>query len=113
MKELINKKKVKVPQSKFKLSNGSFTTNKRAIRENFNNFFISVGQTLARKNPPQQMPPECYLRPHLLQTIYLSPVSENEIKAIVLSLKNLLQEMMIWLLIYIYLRYLSILLKVL
>ena len=34
------------------------------------------------------MPPECYLGPQLLQTIYLSPVSENEIKEIVLSLKK-------------------------
>ena len=48
MKELINKNKVRVPQSKFKLSNGSYTTDKRAISENFNIFFISVGQTLAR-----------------------------------------------------------------
>ena len=86
MKELINKNKVKVPQSKFKLSNGSYTTDKRVISENFNNFFISVGQTLARKIPQQQMPPECYLGPQLLQTIYLSPISENEIKEIVLSL---------------------------
>ena len=88
MKELINKNKVKVPQSKFKLSNGSYTTDKRAISENFNNFLISVGQTLARKIPHQQMPPECYLGPQLLQTIYLSPASENEIKEIVLSLKK-------------------------
>ena len=88
MKELINKNKVKDPQSKFKLSNGSFTTDKRAISENFNNFFISVGQTFARQIPPQQMQPECYLGPQLLQTIYLSPVSENEIKEIVLSLKK-------------------------
>ena len=78
MKELIDNNKVKVPQSKFKLSN--FTTDKRAISENYTNFYISVGHTLARKIPPQQMPPECYIGPQLLQTIYLSPVSEMRLK---------------------------------
>ena len=53
MKELINKNKVTVPQSKFKLSNGSYKTDKKTFSENFNNFFISVGQTLARKIPHQ------------------------------------------------------------
>ena len=80
MKELTNKNKVKVPQNKFKLSNGSFITDKKAIGENCNNFFISVGQTFARKMPPQQTLSECYLGPQVLQAIYLFPIFENEIK---------------------------------
>ena len=88
VKELINKNKVKVPQSKFKLRNGSFTTDIRAISANFNNLLTRVGKTLASEIPPQHMPPECYLGLKLLQTLNLSPVSEKQIKEIVLSLKK-------------------------
>ena len=43
MKSIVNKNKSKQNQSKFKLNDGSITTNKLEICEKFNNFFIGIG----------------------------------------------------------------------
>ena len=41
-KNIINKKKNPVYQTKFKLRNGSTTTDKKSISEHFNDFFINI-----------------------------------------------------------------------
>ena len=50
LKEIINKNKVRKIQEQFKLSDGSVTFNKLIISEKFNDFFINIGPTLAKKN---------------------------------------------------------------
>ena len=53
LKEIINKNKVRKIQEQFKLSDGSVTSNKLIISEKFNEFFINIGPTLAKKIPHQ------------------------------------------------------------
>ena len=95
MKELINKNKVKVPQSKFKLSDGSFTTDKGAISENFKNFFISVCQTLARKILPNRCNPNATLALIFCKLFICPQFLKMKSKKLCCLKKNLLQEMMI------------------
>ena len=51
IKNIINKNKAPIFQSTFKLNNGCIISDKKAVSEHFNDFFINVGPTLARKIP--------------------------------------------------------------
>ena len=51
LKSIINKNKSSRIQEKFKLNDGSTTTEKSVISEKFNDFFINIGPSLARKIP--------------------------------------------------------------
>ena len=88
LKYIINKKKSQQIQSRFKLNDGSITTNKAVIFEKFNNFFIGVGPTLANKIPKQSRTPEFYLGNSLTNSMFLAPVSTEEIRNIIYELKN-------------------------
>ena len=56
--------------------------------EKFNDFFISVGPNLANKIPNQTKSPLSYLGDRLPNTIFLEPVSDEEVEGIVNNLKN-------------------------
>ena len=88
MKGIINRNKCKPTQSRFKLSNGQVTDDKQIISEKFNDFFISVGPNLANKIPNQTKSPLSYLGDRLPNTIFLEPVSDEEVEGIVNNLKN-------------------------
>ena len=87
MKSIVNKNKSKQNQSKFKLNDGSVTTNKLEICEKFNNFFICIGPTLANKIPKQSQSPESFMTAQLFNSLYLSNVSDDEVINIVNYLK--------------------------
>ena len=88
IKNIINKKKNPVYQTKFKLSNGSTTTDKKSISEHFNDFFINIGPNLAKSIPHVNKKPMAYLDDAIQETIFIEPVTFDEIKTIVSSLKN-------------------------
>ena len=88
LKSIINRNKKKSIQSKFRLNNGTVITDGLQISEKFNDFFTGIGPSLAKKIPEQTVSPDQYLGDRLLNSIYLSPVTENEIYKIVQSLKN-------------------------
>ena len=88
LKSIINRNKSNQIQGKFKLSDGTVITDKCKISEQFNNFFVGVGPGLARKIPQQQITPDYYLGDAVFNSIYLAPVNEDEIKEIILSLKD-------------------------
>ena len=87
MKSIVNKHKSKQNQSKFKLNDGSVTTNKLEICEKFNNFFIDIGPTLANKIPKQSQSHESFMTAQLFNSLYLSNVSDEEVINIVNYLK--------------------------
>ena len=86
-KKYYKQEKNPVYQTKFMLSNGSATTDKKSISEHFNDFFINVGPNLAKSIPCVNKMPMTYLNNAIQETI-LEPVTLEEIKAIVSSLKN-------------------------
>ena len=88
LKNIINKHKKSKCQDKFKLSDGSMTSDKQTISTKFNDFFVNIGPTLARAIPDQNITPDKYLTDRVTNTIFLSPVSLEEITKLVLSLKE-------------------------
>ena len=79
---IINKHKKQRCQSKFKMSDGSVTENKQTISENFNDFFVNVGPTLAKCIPKIDKSPLEHMGNRLNHVIH------EEIKQIIFSLKN-------------------------
>ena len=49
IKEIIHKNKKSLCQSKFKLPNGTMTSDKKLISEKFNDFLVNIGPTLAKE----------------------------------------------------------------
>ena len=58
------------------------------ISDKFNAFFINIGPTLAKSIPHVNKSPLSYLGSRLTESIYLVPVSENEIGQLIKSLKD-------------------------
>ena len=73
--------------SKFIL-NGSFITAKSTISSKFNDFFVNMGPNLAKKIPPQNISPLKFMGNPITNSIFLPDVTTDEMKNIVLSLKN-------------------------
>ena len=89
MKNVINKNRVKQIQAKFKLSDdGSITSDKYLISEKFNDFFVNIGPNLAKKIPSQNLSPLKYMGQPLVQSMFLSVVTPDEIHKVINSLKN-------------------------
>ena len=88
LKSIINKNKSSRIQQKFKSNEGSTTTEKSVINEKFNDFFISIGPSLARKIPEQNISRSQFMGDRVTNTIFLEPVTIEEVKNIVMSLKK-------------------------
>ena len=86
LKEIINKKHERITQTKF-IVDKAVTSDKKQISECFNKFYINVGSNLAKNIPQNQTDPMSYMKNSNTKTIYLEPVTENEVSAIVNSLK--------------------------
>ena len=88
MKNIVNKGKSKQIQSKFKLSDGTVTTNKDVISSKFNDFFVNIGPTLAKKIPNQTLSPLHFMGNPMINSIFLTQVTPVEMTDILQSLKN-------------------------
>ena len=75
MKNIVNKGKSKQIQSKFKLSDGTVTTNKDMISSKFNDLFVYIGPTLAKKIPNQSLSPLHFMG--IGVTLWLIPFSDT------------------------------------
>ena len=51
MKDINNIKKTQKIQERFKLSDNTITNDKRVVAENFNDFFVNIGNNLAKRIP--------------------------------------------------------------
>ena len=88
LKEVINKKKKSSVCFKFKLNDRDIT-DKRAISDGFNNFFVNVGPNLASKIPQSSTSCTKYIKGgHLTETLFLCPTYEEEITNIIKNLKS-------------------------
>ena len=88
IKNIVNKNKARQSQTKFKLNDGNFTTDGSVISNTFNDFFINIGLNLAGKIPNVGVSPVDYMGQPLVNSIFLSEVTANEISQILGSLKN-------------------------
>ena len=87
IKEVIGKNKATQVQTKFKLSSGEITSDKRTICEKFNSFFVNIVPTLCKSFEGHRGSPDKYLRDRQINSLFLTPVSSHEIRNI-LNLLN-------------------------
>ena len=80
--------KSKRVQEKFKLQDETITDNKVTICENFNTFFVNIGPNLAKGMSNQPQIPESFMGNRISNTIFLEPVTNQEIYELFMSLKN-------------------------
>ena len=85
LKGVINRNNI---QEKFKPSDNSIITDKCRISEKFSEFFINIGPQLARRIPDQSVEPRDYMGSRVTCSIFLEPVTHDEIVNIFCSLKN-------------------------
>ena len=88
MKHIVNLKKTQKLQDKFKMSDNTITSDKTVIAENFNDFFVNIGNNLAKRIPNVSTPPGRYMGDMISQSLFLDPVTPQEIAEIIKSLKN-------------------------
>ena len=88
IKEVIGKNTSNQIQSRFKSSDGKDITNKYVISEKFNEFFNNIGPTLARKFEKIKGSPELYLMSRQLNSLFITPVTNEDVGKIMISLKD-------------------------
>ena len=64
------------------------TTDLKLVTEKFNDFFVNVGPTLARKIPEQHRNPKDFMQVRAVFSLYLEPVTETEVTNLINSLKS-------------------------
>ena len=84
---VINNKKSTIKCSKF-THNGRDVTDDRDIANYFNQYFANIGPNLAKTIPNSSSTYETFLNHPCDNSIFLQPVTEKEISAIIKALKN-------------------------
>ena len=87
MKNVINKKKQSLKPDYF-LHNSNKITDKKEIATRFNDFFINIGNSLASKIPSSNKSAESFLTGKFSKSLFLSPVTNNEVINILKQLKS-------------------------
>ena len=64
------------------------TSDKKLISEKFNDFFVNIGPTLAKRIPITDKSPLSYMQSSITESIFLAPITPTEIEKLVLTLKN-------------------------
>ena len=82
IKSVINKRKHKLPSKKFHC-NGSIIDDGNMISNKFNDFFVNVGQNLAKSIPSSCKEPSDYISYKAINAFYFVPITENEISKII------------------------------
>ena len=85
---MLNKKKAKHDKITMLNINGSLTTNKNEIVEEFNNFFSKIGENLASNIQSKSNEFKNYLNDSQPQSIFLTKIKEDEITDQIKHLKN-------------------------
>ena len=87
-KGMINGNKSSRIQEKFKLNDGSITTDGNIVCNNFNDFLINIGPNLANGIKSPNIHTQQYLGDVNKYSIFLEPVTQKEIHDIIKSLKD-------------------------
>ena len=78
-KTIVNKRKYKPINTKFKRTDDTITEDEQVISNKFNNFFANIGTTLAKNiSRSTKNPNECMITNNT-EHFVLDPVSENEV----------------------------------
>ena len=88
LKSIINKKRDKRVQTRFRLPNHDIITDKKLISEGFNDFFANIGPKLASNIPPQSTPLHQFLGDRILHSIMVSEFEADEFSEILCSLRK-------------------------
>ena len=88
IKQIINRNQKPHIQNRFKIGDNLITSDKNIICNRFNDFFVNIGPTLAKSIPKINESPLSYIGNRLIESIYLEPVTENEINTLIKSLKD-------------------------
>jgi hypothetical protein len=88
IKQIINKtQKTKSFSDKFIINNIE-VTDKHRIANSFNQYFVNIGNNLAKKIPPSDIKPTALMKHNVLDTIYLKETDPVEVKLVIMGLKN-------------------------
>ena len=88
IKQIINRNQKPHIQNRFKIGDNLITSDKNIICNRFNDFFVNIGPTLAKSIPKVNESPLSYMGNRLIESIYLEPVTENEINTLIKTLKD-------------------------
>ena len=88
IKYMINRNQKPHIQNRFKIRDNLRTSDKDVICNRFNNFFVNIGPTLAKSIPKVNESPLSYMGNRLIESIYLEPVTENQINTLIKALKD-------------------------
>ena len=87
IKDVINKKKSNGYPRFFKI-NEQMCENKDVIAHSFNQYFANIGHNLAALIPPSTIDPVSYISQTIDETLYLNPVTEDELKKLICNIKK-------------------------
>ena len=87
IKSVINKTKHNHTSCNKFLINDKISSDNNDIAKHFNDFFVNIGPSLAKNIPKASREPTSFITHSLLQSIYVSNVTEDKISKIILSLK--------------------------
>ena len=87
IKEGISKKKENNAAIKFNI-NSTVITDKKKIADTFNNFYVNIGRNLAQNIPHNDKNPISFIKNYNVNSMFFTPVSEEEIITITSSLNN-------------------------
>ena len=88
IKQIINKRKNNATSNSQFIHDGKLIENSHDIANSFNDFFINVGPTLAQKIPQTNKNAREYLPVPMLKSLFLSPVTEQEVMSLITMLKH-------------------------
>ena len=87
IRKVINRNKGKQVTSQFKYKD-TIIDDKQLIANKFNDYFINVGPSLAKDIPKSNKTPHHYLKNRIIESIYLTPVIEEEVTKIISRFKD-------------------------
>ena len=87
LKDIINKKQQSGSKSRF-LVNNRIVTDSKEICNGFNDFFVNVGTTLAKKIPNVNKNPTSFMTERILDSMFIEDVVEKEVTEIIQDLKE-------------------------
>ena len=88
IENIVNRNKTRKMQDVFKLSDGTIILDGTLISNKFNEFFTNIGPNMARKIPGQDVSRLHFMGPALVNSIFLTHVTTDEMVEILKSLKN-------------------------
>ena len=86
IKSIVKVKQKSIVQISQLYHNGEFIKDPKSIANVFNNFFVNVGQNIGKHILYCGTSPKCYLKNCVCNSVYLEPVTDNEIMSIIESM---------------------------